>query len=202
MLILYASPGACSLAVHIALLETGLDFELEKVDLKTRRTKTGADYLAVNPKGKVPALRLESGELLTENAVVLQYVADEAPQAELIPPPGSFRRYRAMEGLNFIATEIHKGFGPLFQPDTPEDYKPLVLKTLSERFGYLDRLLDDRPFLLGQAVSVLDFYSFVTGRWARNMKVDLTGCARLPAYWDRIAARPAAQRALRAEGLD
>lgn len=202
MTTLYAAPGACSLAVHIALRETDAAFDLVKVDLKAKRTEAGDDYLAINPKGKVPALRLASGELLTENAVVLQYVADQAPQAGLIPPAGSFERYRAMEGLNFIATEIHKGFGPLFQADTPDDYKPIALRTLADRFRYLDGQIDGRAFLLGEAVSVLDFYSFVTGRWARNMHVDLSGCSRLPDLWDRLAARPAVREALKEEGLD
>jgi len=202
MTTLYAAPGACSLAVHIARRETDAVFDLVKVDLKAKRTEAGEDYLAINPKGKVPALRLESGELLTENAVVLQYVADQAPQAGLIPPAGTFERYRAMEGLNFIATEIHKGFAPLFRPDTPQDYKPVVLQTLADRFRYLDGRMEGRAFALGDAVSVLDFYSFVTGRWARSMQVDLSGCSRLPDMWDRLAARPTVREALKQEGLD
>lgn len=202
MMTLYAAPGACSLAVHIALRETDADFQLVKVDLKAKRTEAGEDYLAINPKGKVPALKLGSGDVLTENAVVLQFVADQKPEAGLIPPAGTFERYRAIEGLNFIATEIHKGFGPLFQPDTPDDYKPIALRTLADRFRYLDGQIENRAFLLGEAVSVLDFYCFVTGRWARSMHVDLSGCSRLPAMWDRLATRPTVREALREEGLD
>lgn len=201
MTTLYATPGACSLAPHIALREAGVPFELVKVDLKAKRTEAGEDFLAVNPLGKVPTLALDSGERLTENAVILQYVADQAPQARLIPPAGTFQRYRALEGLNYIATEIHKGFGPLFQLDTPPDYRPVALQALSDRFRHLDRKLDGQAFLLGDSISVLDFYSFVTGRWAAAMKVDLSGCAQLPAYWERIAARPATRQALEAEGL-
>lgn len=202
MLTLYATPGACSLAVHIALREAKTDFELVKVDLKAKRTEGGDDYRAINPNGKVPALKLDSGEVLTENAVLLQYVADQAPAANLIPASGTLERYRALEGLNFIATEIHKGFGPLFQPNTPEDYKPIVLQTLPDRFAYLDRRLEGRSFLLGDQVSVLDFYCFVMGRWAKAMKVDVSGCGRLRDYWDRMAARPAVRAALDEEGLD
>jgi glutathione S-transferase len=157
---LYYAPGACSMAPHIALREAGLGFELEKVDLAAKKTEHGADYLSVNPKGYVPALALDNGEVLTEVQVVLQYIADQAAESNLTPQPGSIDRYRLQEWLGFIATELHKGFAPLWKPNTPDSYKPIVHENLERRFDYLDGQLDGRDYLAGAGFTIADAYCF------------------------------------------
>ena len=198
---LYFTPGACSLAPHIALREAGLDFELEQVDLQAKRTKSGADYTEVNPKGYVPALRLEDGQVLTEAATVLQYVADRKPEAGLAPAPGSIERYRLQEWLNFIATELHKGFSPLWKPDTPEAYKTVVKDNLAKRFSHLDQRLAGNQYLVNDRFTVADAYAFVIANWAKHFGIDLAPWPNLAAHRDRVAARPKVQEALKAEGL-
>lgn len=198
---LYFTPGACSLAPHIALREAGLDFELEQVDLQAKRTKSGADYTEVNPKGYVPALRLEDGQVLTEAATVLQYVADRKPEAGLAPAPGSIERYRLQEWLNFIATELHKGFSPLWKPDTPEAYKAVMKDNLARRFGHLDQRLAGNQYLVNERFTVADAYAFVIANWAKHFGIDLSPWPNLAAHRDRVAARPKVQEALKAEGL-
>jgi glutathione S-transferase len=197
---LYYSPGACSLAPHIALRESGLKFDLEKVDLAAKKTERGADYWAINPKGYVPALQLDDGYVLTEVSAVLQYIADQKPAAGLLPAPGSKERYRAVEWIGFITTELHKGFSPLWKPTTPDAYKPIVIETLAKRLQYVESQLGSQ-YLTGAQFTVADAYLFVIVGWAKYLKIDLTPYAKLRALLDRIAARPAVQAAMKAEGL-
>ena len=199
---LYYSPGACSLAPHIVLREAGLPFELEKTDLRAKRTESGADFTQVNPKGQVPTLQLDDGGILTENAVVNQYIADQSPGSGLLPPAGSMERYRALEWLTFVTTELHKTFSPLFKPNTPDDYKPIVKENLAARFAHVDRhLADGRPYLTGDTFTAADAYLFVMLTWADRVGLDLATLTNLKAYHERVAARPKVQEALRAEGL-
>jgi glutathione S-transferase len=198
---LYYSPGACSLAPHIVAREAGLPVSLEKVDLATRTTETGAAFQSINPKGYVPALALEDGGVLTEVAALLQYLADRAPQAALIPPHGTLERYRVIEWLTFISSEIHKGFGPLWSPGTPEATRAATLEKLSRRFALLDEHLAGRPYLTGDAFTVADAYLFTVVSWSPILSVDLAPFPNLRAYLQRIAARPAVRQALSAEGL-
>lgn len=197
---LYFAPGACSLAPHIALREAGLPVELDKVDLRTRRTASGADYTQINPKGYVPALRLDDGTVLTEAGVILQYIADRQP-GTLAPAFGTLERYRLMEWLNFLATEIHKQFSPLFNPKITPEWKDDQLQRLSGRFELLARHLAERPYLLGQAFSIADAYLFTLLRWTKLFDIDLSKWPALQDYVARIEARPAVQAALRAEGI-
>ena len=198
---LYYAPGACSLAPHILASEAGLDLDLVKVDLAAKRTEAGDDYLAVNPKGSVPALVADNGEVLTEAAVLLQYLADQVPEAGLIPEPGSFARYRALEALNFVATEIHKGFGPLWKDTTPAETRQSAKDLLAVRFTYLDGKLADRPYLLGDRFTAPDAYAFTVLSWAKLFGIDLARWPNIAAYVGRIAARPKVREALIAEGL-
>ncbi|MFO1415146.1 MAG: glutathione transferase GstA [Burkholderiales bacterium] len=198
---LYYAPGACSLAAHIACEEGGLACEYAKVDLRAKKLADGGDYLAVNPKGSVPALVLDSGGVLTENAVVLQYLADQAPGRALAPAPGTFDRYRLAEWLNYIATEIHKGWGPLWNPQNPDAVKEAARKALAARFDYVGKRLASTPFLMGDTFTVADAYLFVTLNWAGLLKFDLAPWPMLQSWHATIAQRPAVQRAMRAEGL-
>jgi glutathione S-transferase len=196
---LYYSPGACSQAPHIALIETGLPFELAKVDLATKRLETGDDYFAIAPKGAVPAIEMDDGGLLTENAVVLQYIADHAPEARLIPPVGTLARYRVLEWLNYLASELHKGFGPLFHP-TGEP-RAHAIAALEAKFDYVNRELGAGPYLGGDDVSVADFYLFVILGWPRILHIDLARWPALGAFRARLLERPSVRAALHAEGL-
>ncbi len=197
---LYYSPGACSLAPHILLREAGFDFALEKVDLKNKKTASGEDFLRLNPKGYVPALGLDDGSLLTEVAVISQYLADQAPAAHLLPTSG-MARYRALEWLNFIATEIHKGFGPLWNPAVPEEAKRLARARLESRLAYVNQALQTSPYLPGPAFSAADAYLFVMLNWCGLQKIDLAAWPALFDYQTRLAARPAVHAALETEGL-
>ena len=198
---LYFSPGACSLSPHIALREAGLDFETERVDMATKKTRGGDDFYTINPRGYVPALRLDSGEVLTEGPAIVQYIADLAPEKQLAPAAGTFERVRLQETLNFISTELHKGFSPLFNKDCPEDWKQVVRANLGRRFAALDAQLADQPFLLGQGFTIADGYLFTVLGWTRFVNFDLTPYPNLVAYQQRVAARPAVHAALEAEGL-
>ncbi len=198
---LYFSPGACSLSPHIALREAGMAFDLEKVDLKAKTLANGADYKAVNPKGYVPALTLDDGRTLTEVAAVVQYVADKKPEAKLAPPSGTAERQKLQEWLNFLATEVHKGTSPLFNPATPDAWKQIVLGKLGERYDYLAKHLEKQPYLMGQNFSVADGYLFTLLNWTNFLKIDLGKWPVLKAYYDRVAARPKVQEAMKAEGL-
>ena len=198
---LYYSPGACSLSSHIALREAGVPFDLEQVDLAAKQTKSGADFKAINPKGYVPTLQLDDGEVLTEAAVIAQYVADHKPEAKLAPPHGTVERRRLQESLNFIATEVHKGFSPLWKPTTPDAYKQIAKETLAARFGYVDGQLAGRQYLLGDTFTAPDAYLYVMTRWGQRMEFDFGQWPNLKAFAARVDARPKVQEALKAEGL-
>jgi glutathione S-transferase len=198
---LYYFPGACSLSPHIALREAGLAFDLEKMDPKTKKTEKGADFLKVNPKGYVPALQLDDGEVLTEAAVIVQYIADKKPEARLLPPAGGMERYRAQEWLNYVATEIHKGIGALFNPNASDQWKQVLREALAPKFDLLTKRLDGRNYVFGDTFTVIDGYLFTVLGWPQYVGIDLAKWPALKAYSDRIAKRPAVQAALKAEGL-
>lgn len=197
---LYHSPGACSQAPHILLHELGLSHELVRVDLKEKRTADGRDYRAINPKGSVPALELDSGDVLTENAVVLQYLGDRSGLGEVLPPIGDFRRYRVLEWVNFITTELHKSFAPLFRPDASDETKAMFKAQIADRFDFVAKELGNGPFLLGETLTLGDFYLFVITGWAENM-IGLDRWPALQAFRARMMERDSVQRALRADGL-
>ena len=195
---LYYSPGTCSLSPLIALHEAGIAVELVKVDLKTRTTASGDDYLAINPKGYVPALQLNNGEVLTEGPAILQYIADLVPASNLAPANGTLARVRLQETLNFISSEIHKGFSPLFNPAAPAEWKTLVRENLGKRFDYLSRRLEKSPYLQGQQFSVADGYLFTVLGWCKWVEIDLAKWPVLTAYCANVAERPKVQAALAA----
>lgn len=197
---LYFSPGTCSFSPHIVLREAGLDIELVKVDLKTRKVVSdGSDFSAINPKGYVPVLELDNGERLTEGPAIVQYLADLKPAANLAPLAGSFERVRLQEWLGFINSELHKGFGPLFKPNTPAEYKDIARQNLSTRLGYVADQLADRDFLTGARFSVADAYLFTVLGWGKWVGIDLAQWPALLAYQERIAKRPSVAAALAAE---
>ena len=198
---LYYKPGACSLSPHIILREADLDFSIEKVDLATKKTETGDDFLTVNPKGQIPTLLLNDGSILTEGVAIVQYIADQKPDRQLMPEPGTPARYHALEWLNYIATELHKGFSPLFNPKTPEEFKTLTREALSKKFAYVNKSLKGNQFLLGARFCVADAYLFTVMGWAKALKFDLSALTDLNTYLDRVAARSAVDAALTAEGL-
>ncbi|OIQ80078.1 glutathione S-transferase GST-6.0 [mine drainage metagenome] len=198
---LYHKPGACSLSPHIVLREAGLAFELERVDLASKKTGSGGDYFGVNPKGYVPALALDDGQLLTEGPAIVQYLADLVPEKRLAPPAGTMERVRLQEWLNFIATELHKGFSPLYNPRAPEEWKGVARELLAKRIALVAERLTGRDYLMGDAFTVADAYLFTVLNWAAFAKVDLSPWPVLGAYQARVAARPAVRAALLAEGL-
>jgi glutathione S-transferase len=198
---LYYSPGACSLSPHIALLEAGLPYDLVKVDLKAKKLENGDDYLAINPKGQVPALGLDSGALVTEGPVIVQYIADQAAAKNLAPANGSDARRQLQEYLGFINGELHKNFSPLFQPVFDDEVKGFFKTRLMGKFKYLDGQLAGKDYLLGKDFSVADGYLFVMLKWADRMSIDLSEFKNLVTYKDRVAARPQVQAALEKEGL-
>ena len=198
---LYYSPGACSLSPHIALREAGLPFDLVKVDTKTHTFDGGGDFYSVNAKGYVPVLELDGGERLTEGPAIVQYIADKKPDSGLAPKAGTIERVRLQEWLNFLTSEIHKGFSPLFSPETPEDYKPVARKRLAGRFDWLSKQLDGRQYLVGDHFSVADGYLFVLLGWTNFVGMKLEDWPVLKAWRDNIAKRPAVHAALKAEGL-
>jgi glutathione S-transferase len=199
---LYYTAGACSLAPHIVLQEIGSPFEAVEVDLGTKRTKSGGDYKAINPKGAVPALQLDNGEVLTEGAAIIQYLADKNPATKLAPAAGTMERYRLQEWLNYIAAEIHKGFGPLFNSNLKDDAKQVLKDALTARFDFLVKNLEGKDYLLGSQFTVADAYLFTILGWTRYMNIDLGKWPVLKAYVERVAARPAVRTTLKAEGLD
>jgi len=198
---LYHKPGACSLSPHIVLREAGLAFELERVDLASKKTGSGGDYLGVNPKGYVPALALDDGQLLTEGPAIVQYLADLAPEKHLAPPAGTMARVRLQEWLNFIASELHKGFSPLYNPRAPEEWKGVARELLAKRIALVAERLTGRDYLMGDDFTVADAYLFTVLNWAGFAQVDLSPGPVLGAYQARVAARPAVRAALQAEGL-
>jgi glutathione S-transferase len=198
---LYYSPGACSLSPHIVLLEAGLPFTLEKVDLKTKKTEKGTDYLPINSKGAVPALQLDDGRVLTEGPAVVQYLADQKPDSGLAPRAGSFERYQLMEILNYITAELHKGFSPLFNPETSAEAKAAAKTGIGKKFDWLTGFLGTKTHLLGNTFTVADAYLFTILSWTGHVGIDLAKWPALAAYHSRIAQRPKVQQALKEEGL-
>jgi len=198
---LYYSPGACSLSPHIALLEAGLPYDLVKVDLRAKKLENGDDYLKVNPKGQVPALALDNGELATEGPVIVQMIADKAPGKNLAPARDSAERYKLQEWLNYITGELHKNYGPMFSPVLADDAKAFFKDRVMGKFRYLDGQLAGRDYLMGKQFTVADGYLFTMLCWADRMKFDLSAMPNLLAYKARVAARPKVQEALTKEGL-
>ncbi|WAV89731.1 glutathione transferase GstA [Oxalobacter aliiformigenes] len=197
---LYYAPGACSLSPHIVLEESGLPFELEKVDLQTKETASGHDFYLVNTKGSVPALELDDGQVLTEGAAIVQYLGDQVPEKELIPLPKTMERYRVMEWLNFIATELQKSFTPIFNPaytSCCEEAK----KTLLRQFDFVDRRLTGKSYVMGERFTVVDAYLFTISTWIEAAELSVDQWKALSAYRKRISERPAVCRAMMAEGL-
>ena len=198
---LYYMPGACSLSPHIALREAGIPFDLVKVDGKTKTTEAGSDFNAVNPKSYVPALELDNGTVLTEGAAIVQYIADQKPAKNLAPANGTADRYKLQEWLNFIASEVHKGSSPLFNKAAPDAWKAIVVEKLGSRYDHLAKHLGKNDFVMGKAFSVADAYLFTVLNWSNFLGIDLGKWPALKAYQARVAARPAVQEALKAEGL-
>ena len=198
---LYYAKGACSLSPHIVLIEAGLPYTLEKVDMGSKKTDQGADYLTINNKGAVPALQLDDGKILTEGPAVVQYLADLKPESGLAPRAGTFERYQLMEILNYITSEVHKSFSPLFNPASTADMKANAKTTLDKKFEWLTAFLDGKTFLLGNNFTVADAYLFTVLSWTSHVGIDLGKWPALSAYHSRIAQRPKVQQALREEGL-
>lgn len=198
---LYFLPGACSLSPHIILREAAIPFELEKVDRATKRTASGEDYLQVNPRGYVPALKLGDGQVLTEGPAIVQYLADQKPESGLAPKAGTMERYRLMEWLNFTTSELHKQFSPLFNPKITPDWKQNQLELLAKRFDYVEANLKGKSFIMGERFTVADAYLFTVLSWSNYQKIDLSKWPNIKDYLARVAARPAVKDAMRAEGL-
>lgn len=199
---LYFAPGACSLSPHIVLHEAGIAAATEKVDLATGKTASGADYKRINPNGYVPALELDDGTVLTEGPAIVQYLADQRPESKLAPENGSIARYKLQEQLNFITSEIHKTFSPLFRPTTVPEARQASIDQLNRRYDRIEQQLADRQYLMGEQFTVADAYLFTVSNWGRFLKLDLLSTRpNLSAFMDRVAARPAVQTALKAEGL-
>ncbi len=196
---LFFSPGACSLSPHIALCEAGLTYELERVDLKAKKYGKDKDFLKVNPKGYVPTLQFEDGTVLTEGPAIVQWIADQVPEKHLAPPLGTMERYHLVEWLNFIATELHKQFSPLFNPASGDDVKQRQRELLARRFDFLQSALGTQPYLMGETFTVADAYLFTVLGWGRWLEIDLAKWPRLAEYHARVAARPKVQAALAAE---
>lgn len=198
---LFLKAGACSLSPHIVLEESGLRYETESVDLKTKVTANGADYWAINPKGYVPALLLDSGELLTEGPAIVQYLADQVPDKKLAPANGTIERYRLQGWLTFIGTELHRSFSPFFNPTASDDWKAAAMSNLERRLSYTDQQLAGKSYLMGENFSVADAYLFTMLNWTKPIQLDLAKWPNLTAFQTRVAARPGVQAALKSEGL-
>lgn len=198
---LFYKPGACSLAPHIVANEAGLDFELVKVDLASKKTEQEQDFLATNPNGYVPALALSDGEVLTEASVLVQYLADRNPESGLMPKAGDLARYRVQQWLAFIATELHKTFGPFFKPETPEATKEANRALLTRRIGFVDKRLEEGSYLMGDTFTAADAYLWTVLGWAPHIGFDLSPYTNVRRFLQTVAARPAVQETLRAEGL-
>jgi glutathione S-transferase len=198
---LYYSPGACSLSPHIVLREAGLPFELVLASTKTKKLQDGTDFYTINAKGSVPVLELDNGERLTEGPAIVQYIADQVPAKNLVPAAGTWPRYRQQEWLNFITSELHKGFSPLFNPDVPEASKAISRAKLSERLAWVNEQLEGKQYLMGDTFTAADAYLFTVSNWGQYVGVEVSGLANLVAYRARVAARPAVIEAMKAEGL-
>ena len=197
---LYYSPGACSLSPMIALAEAGLPYQPVLASTKSHKLADGTDYYTINPKGYVPLLELDDGERLSEGPAIVQYIADRAPQKNLAPANGTLARYRLQEWLNFVSTELHKQYSPLFVAAVPDEYKAMQRQRLKDRYAWVDRQLAGRDYLMGDTFTVADGYLYTVTNWAQHVGVDLAGLANLAAYMKRVGARPAVQEARRAEG--
>src|SRR5579885_174911 len=200
MKLFYAS-GACSLSPHIVAREAGIELRLQKVDLKTKTVISEGDFLAINPKGYVPALEMDDGQVLTEGPAIVQYLADLMPEKGLARPAGTMASYRLQEWLGYINSELHKTYSPLFRPETPAETRTERLGYLAKRYAWVEKQLSGRPYLLGEHFTVADAYLFTVTRWAGHVKFDLSPFPNLRAFQERVAARPAVQAALKAEGL-
>ena len=198
---LFLKPGACSLSPHIVLEELGLNYETETVDLKGKKTGSGGDYLAINPKGYVPALQLDNGYVLTEGPAIVQHLADLKPEKKLAPANGTLERYQLQSWLTFTGTELHKNFSPLFNPAAPQEWKEQCSANISRRLAYVDQQLAGKDYLMGQDFTVADAYMFTVVGWTKFVKIDISGLPNLVAYQQRVAARPAVLATLKAEGL-
>lgn len=198
---LYYWPGACSLSPHIVSREAGIDLQLAQLDRAERKAADGTVLSSVNPKNQVPVLELDDGQKLTEGPVIVQYLADQKPASGLVPPAGTMDRYRAQEWLNFITSELHKTFGSLFRPTTPDDFKPTLRDMLGQRFDWIDKQLAGKQYLMGDTFTVPDAYLFTVLRWSPRVGIDLSKWKNITAYIDRVAARPKVQEAMKAEGL-
>lgn len=198
---LYYAVGACSQAPHIILHEAGLSHDSAKVDIKTKKLEDGSNYLQINPKGAVPALELDDGQVLTENAVILQYIADQAGAFELLPQPGNLQRYRVLEWTNFVATELHKSFGPLFNPTAGDEAKQAARDLIGKKLDFVEQQLGDKPYLLGDQFTLPDAYLFVILGWTDKMQIDLSHWPRLAALRERVARRESVREVLAFEGL-
>jgi glutathione S-transferase len=198
---LYYAPGACSLASHIALRESGLPFEIDKLNVPTKTTASGEDFMQINPKGYVPAIKLDDGSILTEGVAILQYIADQNPGSGLAPKAGTMERYRLQEWLNFIATELHKTFGQLFNKIAPEESKNNARNLLTRRLDYVEVQLANKPYLMGDGFTVADAYMFVVVNWSGHVGYDLSPFPKIKEYIARIAERPSVRAAMQAEGL-
>lgn len=198
---LYYSTGACSLSPHIVLREAGIPFELVAVDLRSKRLQDGSDFRAINPKGYVPALQLDDGQLLTEGPAIVQYVADLKPESKLAPPAGTLERYRLQEWLTFIGTELHKSFGVFFNPNATDETRNEARERLSTRFDFVAKALEGKSYLLGDTFTAADAYLYTILRWTKFAGIDLAKWPSIQAYFERVTARPAVQQALEAEKL-
>ena len=198
---LYYAPGACSLSPHVVLRETGMTFDLDKVDLGEKKTSDGSDFTKFSPLGYVPALELDDGNVLTEGAAIVQYLADQAPAAKLMPEAGTTDRYKAQEWLIFISSELHKGFSPLFNPALSDEMKSSVVSRLKSRFDYVEKQLAGKQYLMGDTFSVVDAYGFTILNWSNIKDIDLSPWPNISAYMTRVAERPKVHEALKAEGL-
>jgi glutathione S-transferase len=198
---LYYSPGACSLSPHIVAREAGIAIQLQKVNTKDKSMEGGGDFWQVNPRGYVPVLELDNGERLTEGPAIVQYLADQKPETGLAPKNGSIERYRLQEWLNFLTSELHKQFSPLFRPNTPEDYKPIAKENIGKRFDWLDKQLAGKDYLMGKTFTVADAYLFVLTNWTKPTQIDLAKWPNIQAFNKRVAARPKVKEAMQVEGL-
>lgn len=198
---LYYSTGACSLSPHIVLREAGIPFELVAVDLRSKRLQDGSDFRTINPKGYVPALQLDDGQLLTEGPAIVQYIADLKPESKLAPPAGTLERYRLQEWLTFIGTELHKSFGVFFHPNATDEARNEARERLSTRFDFVAKALEGKSYLLGDTFTAADAYLYTILRWTKFAGIDLAKWPSIQAYFERVTARPAVQQALEAEKL-
>lgn len=198
---LYYSPGACSLSPHIILIEGGFSFDKEKVNFASKKTETDIDYTAINLNGYVPALLLDDGQVLTEGPAIIQYLADRVPEKNLAPPAGTIERYQLMQWLNFISTELHKGFSPLFNAQATAEWKTAVAAQLARRLSAVSQQLEGKVWLMGDDFTVADAYLFTVLGWGQYVDIDMGRWPILKAYQDRVFMRPAVQSAMKAEGL-